>query len=339
MGIKNLSKLLKKYCKNGLIDISYKDLNGKFIAIDTSIFLYKYSYMGDMLVFFLKQINHLLKYNITPLYLFDGKPTEDKRDLITKRKETYNKNKEYIEELNKKKDNLISDTLNFQDIKEQIESLEEEIKKKTKNNVKVNHEEVSKFKEILDNLGIFYYECEGETDSFIKSFFDCKLVDYVITEDLDFLTHGCKKVIRKYNYSKSKAELCDLELILKDLKLSYESFVDMCIILGCDYYEKGIKNVGPVKGYDFMKRYKSLKCMLENESSLCEEEDFNYENVLIMFQCKKELNLTQDDVKIKKSKLNEDYFKDSKYDLTKIIELIKNFKYKSSINILSYMKK
>lgn len=336
MGIKGLNKFLKKQCKNGITEINYKDLNGKFVGIDTSIFLYKYSYMGDMLSYFLKQIEHLLKYNITPLYLFDGKPTEDKKETINKRKETYKKNKEFIEELHKKKEEL-SENIEIDEIKEQVLLIEEEIKKKTKNNVKVNFEDVLKFKEILKNLGIFYYECEGETDSFIKSFFDSNLIDYVITEDLDFLTHGCKNVITKYNYSKSKGELYNLDKILQDLTINHQSFVDFCIILGCDYYEKGIKNVGPVKGFQFIKKYKTLSNMLENEESLSKEEDFNYENVLSMFYCNKELNISKDDIKIKKNNLNEDYFKNLSYKTEKLINLVKLFKYR--ITILSFMEK
>lgn len=336
MGIKNLSKFLKKQCKNGITEISYKELNGKFIGIDTSIFLYKYSYMGDMIIFFLKQIEHLLKNNITPLYLFDGKPTEDKRETITKRKETYQKNKETIENLEKKKEDLISE-FNLDEIKSQIESIEQEIKKKTKNNVKVKGEDVMKLKEILTNLGIFFYECDGETDCTVKTFFDMGLIDYVITEDLDFLTHGCKNVIVKYNYSKSKAYLYNLELILNDLKITKESFVDMCIIMGCDYYEKGIRNLGPVKAYTFIKKYGTLKNILENETMYEEDEEFNYEDILAMFNCKKDILLSKDDVKIKKNNLNEEFFKE--YKMNKIIELIKKFNYKEKINILSFMKK
>lgn len=336
MGIKNLSKFLKKKCKNGIQEISYKELNGKFIAIDTSIFLYKYSYMGNMIMFFFKQIEHLLKNNITPIYLFDGKPTEDKKETMDKRKETYQKNLENIENLEKKKQELINE-FNLDDIKDQLLVIEEEIKKKTKNNVKVNFEEVMKFKEILKNLGIFYFDCDGETDCTIKTFFDKKLVDYVITEDLDFLTHGCEKVLRKYNYSKSKVELYDLNLILNDLKIEYDSFVDMCIIMGCDYYEKGIRNLGPVKAYTFIQKYLTLSNLLENETMYEADESFNYNNILSMFHCKKEIEITRDDLKIKRKELNEEFFKEYKID--KIFNLIKKFNYKEKVNILSFMKK
>lgn len=336
MGIKNLSKFLKKTCKNGIQEISYKELEGKFIAIDTSIFLYKYSYMGNMIMFFFKQIEHLLKNNITPVYLFDGKPTEDKKETMDKRKETYKKNLENIENLEKKKQELLNE-FNLDDIKDQLLVIEEEIKKKTKNNVKVNFKEVIKFKEILTKLGIFYYDCDGETDCTIKTFFDKNLVDYVITEDLDFLTHGCGKVLRKYNYSKTKIELYSLDLILQDLKINYDNFVDMCIIMGCDYYDKGIRNLGPVKAHAFIKKYQTLHNILENEIMYEADEEFNYNDILNMFHCIKDIKLSRDDLKIKRENLDEDYFKEYKID--KIFKLIKKTNSKQKINILSYMKK
>lgn len=337
MGIKNLNNILKKYCNNGIYEINYKDLDGKFVGIDTSIFLYKYTYMGDMLLYFLKQIEHLLKYNITPLYLFDGKPTEDKKKLIIKRKETYVKNKETIEKLNTQKKELLENTLNFDEINEELYLIEKEIKKKTKNNIKIDFNNVIQFKQILKNLGIFYYECNGETDSYIKSFFDKKLIDYVITEDLDFLTHGCKNVLYNYNFNKKKIKLYNLNLILNDLNISYESFVDMCIMLGCDYHLKGIKNIGPIKSYQYIKKYKSLKNTLNNENKLKLDDDFYYDNILEMFNCKKDLNINKDDIKINKNKLNVSYFDNLSYDINNIFLLIQKFKYK--INILFYFKK
>ena len=53
MGIKNLNNLLKQHCDYGISEIKVKDLKGTFIAIDTSIFLYKslinVRYKGDYL--------------------------------------------------------------------------------------------------------------------------------------------------------------------------------------------------------------------------------------------------------------------------------------------------
>jgi len=332
MGIKNLNKILKKECKNGIKKVNIKSLKGKCVGIDTSIFLYKYTYMGDMLLCFLKQIEHLLSNNITPVYLFDGKPTDDKNNLILKRKETYKSNNEKIDTLKEKKKELLE---NNNSNEEELLKIDLEIQKKTKNNIKVNYNDVNKLKEILKNFGIYYYNCDGETDSYIKSFFNKKLIDYVITEDLDFLTHGCQYVIYNYNYNSNNILLYDLNIILNELELEYDSFINMCIVLGSDYYMKGIKNIGPVKGYKLIKKYKNIEKLLESDEKIKINEDFNYNNIISLFLEKKELNITKEDLKISKKKINLDYFTNFDYNISNIIELINNFRYE--INILTFL--
>ena len=42
MGIKHLNRYLQSNCKTGISKISLNDLRGKKIAIDTSIYLYRF---------------------------------------------------------------------------------------------------------------------------------------------------------------------------------------------------------------------------------------------------------------------------------------------------------
>ena len=59
MGIKNLKTLIKRFSENGINEIHLSSLKGKSLAIDTSIFLYKFKYGRDSPVNdFIKQINH-----------------------------------------------------------------------------------------------------------------------------------------------------------------------------------------------------------------------------------------------------------------------------------------
>ena len=61
-----------------------------------------------MLECFLKQIEHLLSNGITPIYFFDGKPSEEKMKLIEKRNETHNKALDKINLLKKELDGMQS---------------------------------------------------------------------------------------------------------------------------------------------------------------------------------------------------------------------------------------
>jgi len=63
---------------------------------------------------------------------------------------------------------------------------------------------------------------------------------------MDLLTFGSNKMLRKLK-SNSTCVSYDLNLILADLNLSYSQFVDVCILLGCDYTTTitglGMKNI------------------------------------------------------------------------------------------------
>lgn len=341
MGIKNLNQILKKYCNNGIKKININELKNKFIAIDTSIYIYKFSYMGNMLDGFLNQIEHLLKNNITPLYLFDGKPGEDKNKLITKRKETLKKNKDLIETLKNKKNKIITDfnenNNNEDNIEDLIINIDLEISKKEKNTIIIDYNNVNKLKEILKNLGIFYYECNGETDIYISSFFKNNIIDYVITEDLDFLTHGCNNVLYNYKYNSNKLELYNLNLILIDLKIDYSSFIDMCVILGCDYYLPGIKGCGPKNTYKYITKFKNIENIKKNIKKFIIPEDLNHVEIFNIFNNDIEINVNKENVKIHIDKINFKYFENTNLNLLNIINLIKNMKYKK--NILDFFKK
>ncbi|KAI1724823.1 flap endonuclease 1 [Ditylenchus destructor] len=54
-----------------------------------------------------------------------------------------------------------------------------------------------------------------------------------------------------------------LEKILKCLEFTFEQFVDLCILLGCDYCPS-IRGIGPKKAFELISQYKSIENILEN---------------------------------------------------------------------------
>ena len=75
MGIKYLNKFLLTNCsRKSIKNTSLNNFYGKTIVVDTFIYLYKYMADGSLQ----KNIENLIltfqKYNITPIFIFDGKP-------------------------------------------------------------------------------------------------------------------------------------------------------------------------------------------------------------------------------------------------------------------------
>jgi len=72
-------------------------------------YLYKFTYnTSDYLEGFTRQILRLLKNGITPLFVFDGKPPDEKREILNDRKEKKEilvKKKKMIEEFMKERTN------------------------------------------------------------------------------------------------------------------------------------------------------------------------------------------------------------------------------------------
>ena len=66
-----------------------------------------------------------------------------------------------------------------------------------------------------------------------------KFVDYVVTEDMDTLAFGCPQMIRTcLDPSIKRSDIIsviDLTKVLSDFKMTYDQFIDMCILCGCDY--------------------------------------------------------------------------------------------------------
>ena len=96
MGIKDLSAFLKEHAPSSISKGNLSSLGKDYstpqrrarVAIDTSLFMYKYKYRAqdDFINEFLEQINRLLVNNIEPIYVFDGAPPVEKKETIQIRK-------------------------------------------------------------------------------------------------------------------------------------------------------------------------------------------------------------------------------------------------------------
>ena len=87
MGIKNLNRFLFDHCsKKSICKIHLSELAGKTLVIDTSIYLYKFSYEDSLIENMYLFVSILKHYKIRPLFIFDGKPPPEKRDLLQRRR-------------------------------------------------------------------------------------------------------------------------------------------------------------------------------------------------------------------------------------------------------------
>jgi flap endonuclease-1 len=303
MGIKNLLKFLSEYPEL----IEEKETNeyyGKKIAIDISILMYqvviairnsgsdltnnKGEITSHILGLFNKTLSFLEK-GIIPIFVFDGKPPQLKQKILETRKQ-----------IRKKALEKLSDAQNTAD---KIKYL--------KRSVWISKEQMDQCRELLSLMGIPYIDAPEEADSELSYLCKTNLVYAVLTEDMDILTFGSPRIIRNLTSSKKIPIEINLQNILNRLSITYEQFIELCILFGCDY----CPNLLDIKYdiiYEIYSKHKNV------EDTLDEIKNRNYtvpDN--IEYKSAKEyfMNATH-------NKINKEELQIKKPDTDKLIELL-----------------
>jgi 5'-3' exonuclease len=83
---------------------------------------------------------------------------------------------------------------------------------------------------------------------------------------MDTLTFNTPILYRHLTFSEAKKEPIseiNLELALEGLEMKMSQFIDLCILLGCDYLEP-IKGIGPKSALKLVREYGGLKGVVEH---------------------------------------------------------------------------
>lgn len=228
MGIKNLNHYLRHNCTNSIRCINIADLNGKTLAIDISIYLYKFEGENTLLENIYLMLAIFKHYNIIPLFIFDGKPPAQKDELLKKRKEYKEKAKKQFTNLS---DTLENNVIN-QDDKREILGQMDYLKKQF---ITVNKESVLKVKDLITAYGASYYTASGEADELCANLVINKKAWACLSEDMDLFVYGCPRVLRYFSLISHTALLYSMKGILKELNMSQLEFKSICVLSGTDY--------------------------------------------------------------------------------------------------------
>ena len=89
MGVKLLNRFIKSKCCNNetIKKVGLYKLNKKIVAIDTSIYMYRFAVDNGIYEGFYNMCSLFTKYNIKPLFVFDGKPPKEKENELKHRSE------------------------------------------------------------------------------------------------------------------------------------------------------------------------------------------------------------------------------------------------------------
>ena len=281
MGIKGLTTLIKTSAPSAIQTQNLHHLTGKKVAIDASLFMYKMlinmrnanqSYLtsnngkvvSHITGIFYKTANYLA-LNITPIYVFDGKPPSNKGDTIKARQERVATSKLAMEQATSEED------------KNNLE----------KQTIRLTKGHVDDIKQLLELMGVSYVQAHGEAEAYASEMCRKGMVDYVVTEDMDTLAFGCPRMIRtcldKSIKRKDIISIIDLDEVLQGFEITYDEFVDLCILCGCDYCEN-IPRVGNKTAYTLIKKHRSIESILPAVKNIPDDYETKYKESRDLFK-------------------------------------------------------
>ncbi|KAH3772589.1 flap endonuclease 1-like [Dreissena polymorpha] len=256
MGIKGLSQVLADHAPGCMKENEIKNYFGRKVAVDASMCIYQFliavrqdgsqltndegETTSHLMGMFYRTIR-MVENGIKPVYVFDGKPPDMKSGELEKRKERRDEAQKALEQAEEAGD-------------------AENIEKFNRRLVKVTKQHNEECKELLKRMGIPYIDAPCEAEAQCAALVKSGKVWATGTEDMDSLTFGSSVVLRHLTFSEARKmpiKEYHYSKILEGLELSQEEFIDLCILLGCDYCES-IRGIGPKRAIDLIKQHKSI---------------------------------------------------------------------------------
>jgi len=227
MGIKNLNRFLRENCTNKSINkVHLKQFANKIIVIDTSIYLYRFLSDEALLENMSLMISIFKSYKITPVFVFDGKPPPEKKQLL-------------IQRLMEKKE-AEEKFLNIQSTIESVTENEKlsllmEMDKLKRQFIRVTEDDIRKTKDLMDLHGITYYESLGEADELCAYFVKNRKAWGCLSDDMDMFLYGCQYVLRNISLVHHTVLFYNTRKILNELEMTEKEFCQIMVLSGTDY--------------------------------------------------------------------------------------------------------
>ncbi|KAK6086949.1 XPG domain-containing protein [Seiridium cupressi] len=264
MGIKNLFSIIKDEAPDAIKEGEIKNQFGRKVAIvseNNSMSIYSFliavrsegqqlmneegqttSHLMGMFYRTLRMVDNGIK----PLYVFDGKPPKLKSGELAKR---FQRKAEAHEGLEEAKETGTA----------------EEVEKFSRRTVRVTREHNQECQRLLKLMGIPYIIAPTEAEAQCAVLARAGKVYGTASEDMDTLCFESPILLRHMTYSEQRKEPIQeiqLDKVLEGLAMDRKQFVDLCILLGCDYLDP-IPKVGPSTALKLIREHGNLEKVVE----------------------------------------------------------------------------
>ena len=280
MGIKNLNRFLRENCtKKSINKVHLKQFANKIVVIDTSIYMYRFLSDGALLENMSLLISIFKSYKIIPIFIFDGKPPPEKKQLL-------------IQRLMEKKD-AEEKFLNIQSSIDTVNENEKlallmEMDKLKRQFIRVTEDDIRKTKELMDIHRITYYESPGEADELCAYLVKSRKAWGCLSDDMDMFLYGCPYVLRNISLIHHTVLFYNTRKILNELEMTEKEFCQIMVLSGTDYniYSETSLTETIKWFYEFKKYCFNQKCSVDFYEWLYKYTKYikDYDNLLKTYQ-------------------------------------------------------
>jgi flap endonuclease-1 len=184
---------------------------------------------------------------IKPLYVFDGAPPKLKSGELAKR---FQRKAEAAEAHEEAKETGTA----------------EDVEKFSRRTVRVTREHNLECQRLLTLMGIPWIVAPTEAEAQCAALARAGKVFAAASEDMDTLTFDAPVLLRHLTFSEQRKEPVQeihLDKVLSGLEMERNQFIDLCILLGCDYLDP-IKGIGPSTALKLIREHKDLEGVVEH---------------------------------------------------------------------------
>ncbi|MHA1912252.1 MAG: flap endonuclease-1 [Candidatus Kariarchaeaceae archaeon] len=283
MGVKGLSEVLKRAEELARIErgekvvliaeIKMADLKGKKLAFDGFNVLYQFlsvvrqSYgavltdtdgnVTSHLDGLLRRYGNFMGEGIKPVFIFDGKPVEMKREELRRRAE-----------IKKKASEEYKKAMKEGDMKRAV--------KMAKRTTKLTKDIIDDSKRLLKLMGVPVIDAPSDGEAQAAVMVQKDKVWSAASQDYDTLLFGAKRVVRNLSLTRTtrkdgtkiKPEIIKIDEVLKELEMTRAELIDASILIGTDFNPDGIAGIGPKTAIKIIKKHKNLEEAMKHDERI-----------------------------------------------------------------------
>ncbi len=253
-------------------EISFKELSGKRIVIDSFNILYQFlssirqadgtplmdtkgNITSHLSGLFFRTVK-MLEYDIKPIFVFDGKAPDIKKKERERRSEAKEEARRSYEVAKQRED---------------IDSM----KKFASRTSILTSEMVEEAKELVRSLGLPVIQAPAEGEAQAAYMVNKGDAFAEVSQDYDCLLYGVKRVVQNLTvsekrkkpgalgYTKVSPQLIELAPNIEKLGIDQEQLIIIGILTGTDYNIGGVKGIGPKKALKLVKENEDYDKMFE----------------------------------------------------------------------------